>query len=62
METPSSSKCRESSLAFARGLRWWRTVAARLDFCSAAVTGEAVKEILSNRSIRAAAIEENEKP
>jgi hypothetical protein len=33
-EMPSSSKCRESSLAFARGLRWWWTVAARLDFFS----------------------------
>jgi hypothetical protein len=28
---PSSSKSRESSLASARGLRWWQVVAARAD-------------------------------
>jgi hypothetical protein len=30
----SSSKCTGSSLAFARGLRWWQVVAARVDFRS----------------------------
>jgi hypothetical protein len=30
-EMPSSSKSRESSLASARGLRWWQVVAARTD-------------------------------
>jgi hypothetical protein len=35
---PSSSKCRVSSLAFARGLPWQRTAAALTDLiCSAAV-------------------------
>jgi hypothetical protein len=43
-ETPSSSKCRVFSLAFARGLCWWRMVAARLDLLSRtmAVVAEAV--------------------
>jgi hypothetical protein len=31
-ETASSSKSKGSSLASARGLRWWRVVAARVDF------------------------------
>jgi hypothetical protein len=30
----SSSKCTGSSLASARGLRWWRAAAARVDFRS----------------------------
>jgi hypothetical protein len=33
-ETASSSKSRGSSLASARGLRWWQVVAARGDFLS----------------------------
>jgi hypothetical protein len=33
----SSSKSRGSSLAFARGLRWWKVVAARVDFQSLAL-------------------------
>jgi hypothetical protein len=63
METPSSSKCRVFSLAFAQGLCGWRTTAARLDLLShvAAVVADAVQESLRSRSIPAAANEENEK-
>jgi hypothetical protein len=35
-ETASSSKCTESSLASARGLRWWRAATARVDLQSTA--------------------------
>jgi hypothetical protein len=36
METASSSKCVESSLASARGLRWWFAEAALVDLQSTA--------------------------
>jgi hypothetical protein len=63
-ETPSSSKCRVFSLAFARGLCWWRTETVRLDLSSraVAVVVEAVQDSLRSRSILVAANEENEKP
>jgi hypothetical protein len=36
MEMASASKCTGSSLASARGLRWWRAAAARVDLQSTA--------------------------
>jgi hypothetical protein len=61
-EMPSSSKSRESSLASTRGLRWWQVVAARVDFPLSRAAAEATGEGNSNGSIRAASIEENDKP
>jgi hypothetical protein len=59
--TTSSSKGTGSSLASARGLRWWQMVATRADFQSLAGTESTVAVDLT-RSIPAAAIEGNEKP
>jgi hypothetical protein len=63
-EMPSSSKCRESSLAFAQGLRWWQAVAAHLDLFSLSHGGRNSRGSEGDflRSIRAVATEENEKP
>jgi hypothetical protein len=56
----SSSKCTGSSLASARGLRWWQVVVACADFQSLA-EAESIVAVDLARSIPAAAIEGNEK-
>jgi hypothetical protein len=63
-EMPSSSKCRGFSLAFARGLRWWKMAVAHLDLFSraTAVVADAGQENLRSRSIPIDANEENDKP